>query len=115
MLTIDECWELLEAVVAKQSEEESLAPPAAVDKRDEIEQLLGAKLPDDVRRVYLRHDGSGKYSIAPYKIGGGNQAFMRLQDAQRLWRDQVAIATETEPADLGRQKGPVQSGYWRKL
>ena len=112
MLSVDDCWAFLELQVGGPS---ALPPGVSVSAIDNAEISMGVELPEDFRRLLLRHDGSGNHCISPYKIGGGAQYFMALQNIIRTWEGMVVIAVEFESdGEFGEQTGPIKKNYWNK-
>jgi cell wall assembly regulator SMI1 len=112
MLSVDECWAFLESQVGGSS---SLPPGASASAISEAESVMRVDFPDDFRRFFLRHDGSGSYFVSPYKIGGGGQTIMALKAIVRTWKRMVEIGADFEKdGEFGEQTGPVKPNYWNK-
>lgn len=112
MLSIDECWAYLESQVDGSS---SLPPGVSASAISEAEAEMEVKFPDDFQQLLLRHNGSGRYSISPYKTGGGHQTFMALHEVVGLWRGMVEVGIDLEGlGDFGEQSGPIKHNYWNK-
>jgi len=110
MLSVDECWEILESQIGGPA-----ALPAGASARaiSQAEGVMHVEFPDDFRRLLLRHDGSGKYFISPYKIGGGEQSFLPLKNVIATWKGMVEIGTDFEKhGEFGEQTGPIKKNYW---
>ncbi len=76
---------------------------------------MRVEFPEDFRKLLLRHNGSSKYHISPYKIGGGGRTFMALKDIVGTWKDMVDIGGDFEKDGyFGEQNGPVKQNYWNK-
>ena len=76
---------------------------------------MRVEFPDDFRKLLLRHDGSGRYIISPYKIGGGDQTFMAIKDIIATWKLLVEIGADFENEGVfGEQSGPIKQNYWNK-
>jgi cell wall assembly regulator SMI1 len=133
MMSIDECWTFLESRVTGGS---ALPPGASENAIEEAEAAMGVAFPDDFRRHFLRHNGSGNNFISPYKIGGGGQALMSLDHIVRTWRTMIQIGESFEKdGEFGTQReseddtlgllietedgevletGPIKRNYWNK-
>lgn len=112
MLSIDECWSFLETLVGGFS---VLPPGASENAICEAEAIMQVAFPEELRKLLLRHDGSGKNSISPYKIGGGSQTFMALKDIIETWKCMIEIGADFEnQGEFGKQTGPIKRNYWNK-
>jgi cell wall assembly regulator SMI1 len=112
MLSVDQCWAFLESQVGGSA---ALPPGASASAISKAEATMRVKFPADLRKLLLRHDGSGKYFISPYKIGGGGQTFMALKDIIGTWKCMVDIGADFEnQGEFGEQKGPIKQNYWNK-
>jgi cell wall assembly regulator SMI1 len=110
MLSIDECWAYLETQLGDSS---SLPPGASASAISEAESILRVDFPADFRNLLLRHDGSGRCFISPYKNGGGDQTFMALKDTVGLAKGMVEIGADLEKGgEFGTQSGPIKRNYW---
>ena len=117
LLSVDECWAFLESYLsANRSGGIALLPLGiSPDLIAQAEAAMGVELPHDMQRFYSRHNGSGVFSISPYKIGGGAQRFLALGDIIELWETMVRIGTDFErDGDRGMQKGPIKDNYWNR-
>src|SRR5262245_37977441 len=93
MLSVDECWTFLESEVGGSA---ALPPGVSASAISEAEATLSVEFPDDFRKLLLRHDGSGRYFVSPYKIGGGGQTFMALKDIIGLCKGMTEIGADFE-------------------
>jgi cell wall assembly regulator SMI1 len=61
-------WDRFEAMLARHAPAllASLRPGASLAQIGVAEQSMGLRLPDDVRRAYLRHDGTARQLIPPF-------------------------------------------------
>ncbi|MFG2651302.1 SMI1/KNR4 family protein [Streptomyces sp. NPDC048436] len=65
-MTVEESWEKIERWIARYApEEDSLPGPCAHADLERLYECLGVRLPEDVERSLLRHDGSGLTVILP--------------------------------------------------
>lgn len=112
MLSVDEYWEFLES----QLEDPAALPPGVTaDAIRKAEATVKFEFPDDLRKLLLRHDGSGEYFISPYKIGGGGQSFMPLDHMLGTWNGMVDIGEDFEQhGEFGEQTGPIKNNYWNR-
>lgn len=112
MLTIDECWEFLEAKVGGRSALPEGVPEEVIR---EAESAMCVELPDDFRKFLQRHNGSGAFSIKPYKIGGGSQYFMAIKDIVGMRANMAELGARFEgKEDFGEQDGPIKENHWNK-
>ena len=92
-----------------------MPPASSVSEISEAEAVMRVQFPEDLRKLLFRHDGSGEFSISPYKIGGGNQRFMPLKTIVATWKRMVKIgATLEKDGEFGEQTGPIKQNYWNK-
>ena len=112
MLSVAECWDFLEAEVGGPA----ILPPGASEAAiQQAEATMGVAFPADLRTLLLRHDGSGDYCIAPYKLGGGEQYFMALDRSLYIWEGMaITGAMCDEDGEFGKQVGPIKQHYWNK-
>lgn len=83
-----------------------LAPGASEADVREFEQTIGAKLPDDIRRSYLRNDGSAGVDLLDF-VGEGKWA--TLAQAAASWRHFQKMKPDLEEAGyLNAPKGPMK-------
>jgi cell wall assembly regulator SMI1 len=112
MFTVDDCWAFLESQVGGSSALPRGVSASAIRK---AEAAMRVKFPEDFRKLLLRHDGSGKHFISPYKIGSGGQTFLALKDIIGTWKCMVDIGADFEnQGEFGKQKGPIKPNYWNK-
>jgi cell wall assembly regulator SMI1 len=83
-----------------------LAPGASEADVRKFEQTIGAKLPDDIRRSYLRHNGSAGIDLLDV-VGEGKWA--TLAQATANWRHFQKMKPDLEEAGfLNSPKGPMK-------
>ncbi len=112
MLSVDDCWSILEAQIGPPLALPPGAPAAAILH---AETELGLQFPGDLRRFLLRHDGSPGHVISPYKLGGGGQSFMAIADIVATAKLMVEIGASFEQeGEFGQQTGPVKPHYWNR-
>ncbi|MFJ2774365.1 SMI1/KNR4 family protein [Streptomyces sp. NPDC087300] len=59
-MSVEESWEKIERWIAQHAPEESQLPgPCTRENLERLYQRLGVRLPEDVERSLLQHDGSG--------------------------------------------------------
>ncbi len=111
MLSVDDCWTLLESHIGMHVSE--LPAGARSEAIKQAEETMGVRLPNDFRRFVARHDGSGPYFITPYKIGGGDRRFLPLKEISDLWQGMTEIGADFEKqGEFGTQTGPIKCNYW---
>src|SRR5256885_1627586 len=110
MLSIDDCWSFLEDHI---DDDSALPAGASPDAIRQAEAEMGMEFPEDLRRLLLRHDGSGDFFIYPYKLGGGVQTFLALEKIVRTWKEMVENCGDFERED-GQQAGPVKANCWNR-
>lgn len=65
-MSVDEAWEKIERWIAQQAPEENPLPePCSRLQLDQLYDRIGVRLPEDIERSLLRHDGSGLTDIIP--------------------------------------------------
>lgn len=65
-MTVEESWERIERWIARHAPEEDPLPgPCTPANLERLYEALGARLPQDVERSLLRHDGSGLTDVLP--------------------------------------------------
>jgi cell wall assembly regulator SMI1 len=82
---------------------------------DLVEEVLQAKLPLVIRKFYLRHDGSGDFTIGPINEGGCH-VFLALRQVVNRWRNLSEIGKDFElsEGDFGEQDGPIKRHHWHR-
>jgi cell wall assembly regulator SMI1 len=88
------------------------ATPQAIQQ---AETALQVEFPDDLRKLLLRHDGSGPYCISPYEMGGGDQTLMAVKDIVACSKLMADIGQDFEQdGKFGEQIGPIKRSYWNR-
>jgi cell wall assembly regulator SMI1 len=91
-----------------------LAPGASEAEVEAFESVIGAKLPDDVRQSYLRHNGSAGVRLLSV-VGEGK--WVTLEEAAKCWEFFQKIPPDLEAEEdrntpLGPMKKVASSAGW---
>ena len=107
--TIDSLWRRFENWLYEQTPvfcRWPLAPGASEPEVQALESTIGAQLPDDIRRSYLRHNGSAGVRLLAV-VGEGR--WMTLNDVAEYWQNFQDIRPDLEDAGfLNTPLGPMK-------
>ncbi len=113
MLSVEECWKILERYASKTSAGAKLPSGASLAAIVNAESMMGVEFPDDLRDLLLRHNGSGPFFIYPYKNGDGQQWFLGLDEILNTWKLLSEVGADFEKdGKYGEQSGPIKNNYW---
>lgn len=110
MPSIADTWSRIEAWLAAHSPQvlASLRPSATEEQIAHLEALIGARLPDDARQSFARHDGSGNFGLV-----NGNE-LLSLERAAGEWSFWVDFVQGGEADDFLAEPGAgVRPGWFR--
>lgn len=110
MNSVAQSWNRIETWLAARAPQvlASLRPSASEEQIAFLEALIGARLPDDARQSFARHDGSGDFGLV-----NGNE-LLSLEGAHGEWSFWVDFVEGGEAEDFQAEPGAgVRPGWFR--